>query len=175
MKTVAALMLAVLLCGSARADSRKEADLSARLAAAERDKAELADALAKLKSQGADAGTVFERHLAVEGAIAAQGARTQIRLVELTQGFTLLSLLASFAQKSWIDARNRRWAIEDEAAHRKTLLNTLGEVGEQAKQAYSEANNVNLKIAAIGLTLKDGSPLAIEHPSPADPNLDQKV
>ena len=83
----------------------------------------------------------------------------------ITQVFVFFGGLAAFFYKSWTDGRERRWAKEDAVAHQKDMLTKLGEVKQEAHNAYTEANTVNLKIADIGLKMKDGKPLNPNEPA----------
>jgi hypothetical protein len=95
--------------------------------------------------------------------------RSTITLL-ITQCFGFVAILAGLIHRAYSDGRNHRWAIEDsrkrEAAltgHGEVVLGKLAEVKEEAHAAYTEANDVNLKIASIGLQLSDGSPLKGKH------------
>ena len=83
----------------------------------------------------------------------------------ITQVFVFFGGLAAFFYKSWTDGRERRWAKEDAVTHQKDMLAKLGEVKQEAHNAYTEANTVNLKIADIGLKMKDGKPLNPNEPA----------
>jgi hypothetical protein len=79
--------------------------------------------------------------------------------------FGYLTTISTLLYQGWARARDRRWDQQDralnamaEATHREQVLvkiaeNTVLTVGAAAKAdaAYSEANQVNMKIAAIGL------------------------
>lgn len=110
-------------------------------------------------------------------ALAANGvvntARAQNVAVLITTSFGFLSLIVATLWKAYTDSRDRRWAKEDFAAHQKDVLEKLGQVKEEAHAsrsaadaAYKEANTVNLKIASIGLQLKDGTPAEDGKPDP---------
>jgi hypothetical protein len=48
--------------------------------------------------------------------------------------------------------------LEDQRAHQKDVIDKLGQVKDEAHAAYKEANTVNVKIASIGMQMKDGNP-----------------
>jgi hypothetical protein len=65
--------------------------------------------------------------------------------------------------------RDHRWLVEataqaaaETARHRALELEKIAEAALAAKLAYHEANNVNAKIAEIGLKMADGAPLKPE-------------
>ena len=89
----------------------------------------------------------------------------------LTQLFGFFSVLLGFLYKAWTESRDRRWARQDAdlakgelVAHQKEMLTKLGEVKDEAHNAYKEANTVNLKIASIGLKVADNQPLSPNEP-----------
>ena len=104
-------------------------------------------------------------------AVAANGvvntARSQNVAVLITTSFGFLSLIVATLWKAYTDSRDRRWAKEDFVAHQKDVFEKLDQVKDEAHAsrsaadaAYKEANTVNLKIASIGMQLKDGTPAA---------------
>jgi hypothetical protein len=72
--------------------------------------------------------------------------------VLITQAFGFLTLIAGFIWKFISDGRAHAWS-----------LNKIAEVKDSADAAYKEANTVNMKIAAVGLKMADGSQLAPDH------------
>lgn len=94
-------------------------------------------------------------------ALAANGvantARAQNVAVLITTSFGFLSLIVATLWKAYADSRDRRWAKEDFAAHQKDVLEKLAQVKDEAHAAYKEANTINVKIASIGMQLKDGT------------------
>jgi hypothetical protein len=98
-------------------------------------------------------------------------ARSQNVAVLITTSFGFLSLIVATLWKAYTDSRDRRWAKEDFTAHQKDVLEKLAQVKDEAHAgrsaadaAYKEANTVNLKIASIGMQLKDGTPAADSPP-----------
>jgi hypothetical protein len=108
------------------------------------------------------------RKAAQDAALLAQGAaataRAQNIALMITQSFGFLAVVAGLLWKGYTEARDRRWALEDQRTHQKDVIDKLGQVKNEAHAAYKEANTVNAKIAAIGMQMKDNSP-AVE-PAP---------
>lgn len=96
----------------------------------------------------------------------------------VAQIITLLTVIAGFWFQIYRENRNRKWDLEDRSAARKRLDDTTtglaartealhadAEVGRRiiaekidantviSQQAFTEANNVNMKIASIGADL----------------------
>jgi len=76
----------------------------------------------------------------------------------ITQSFGFLAVVAGLLWKGYTEARDRRWALEDQRTHQKDVIDKLGQVKDEAHAAYKEANTVNVKIASIGMQMKDGNP-----------------
>ena len=85
---------------------------------------------------------------------------TYATLITTASGF--LTLLAGFFWKAFTDARDHRWIVEAAnaqavatAAHRALELEKLDGVKVDAQKAYDTANNVNAKIASLGLKVPE--------------------
>jgi hypothetical protein len=179
------IVVALLFIGTVLAETKTEADLRVRLAASEaariaaqKDKANLLAALAKLHSQGAtqSVATEVNRDVAVNSAdnakvlaasVAAIQKEQMDKLQAVTdrgntqvitiQAFGFLALLVTLLHKSWTDGREHRWAQEVTDKHRELVVTKLDTSISEAHAAYVEANTVNTKIADIGLQMRDGS------------------
>ncbi len=89
-----------------------------------------------------------------------------VQVILIIQVFGFLAALVGYSFSAWSKARDRRWALEDEMrreaatlAHRADVMAKLDRVENRADAAYQEANNVNKKIASIGVQMKDGNVL----------------
>jgi hypothetical protein len=126
--------------------------------------ADAATAQIIMTANGAAARKAAEEAAAlVQGvALTAQGAaataRAQNVALMITQAFGFLAVLVGLLWKGYSEARDRRWALEDVRDHQKDVIEKLGQVKDEAHAAYTEANTVNLKIASIGMQMKDGRP-----------------
>jgi len=103
---------------------------------------------------------VAARKAAEDAAIMAQSAtataRAQNVALMITQAFGFLAVLAGLLWKGYSESRDRRWAREDAQSNHQSVIETLGQVKDEAHAAYKEANTVNAKIATIGMQMKDG-------------------
>jgi hypothetical protein len=99
-----------------------------------------------------------EQSSTIGAAGAANTARAQNVALMITQAFGFLAVLTGLFWKGYTETRDRRWAREDTLAHQKEMLLGLGQAKDAAQAAYKEANTVNVKIASIGMQMKDGTP-----------------
>jgi hypothetical protein len=108
----------------------------------------------------ATANGAAARKAAEDAAIMAQSAtataRAQNVALMITQAFGFLAVLAGLLWKGYSESRDRRWAREDAQSNHQSVIETLGQVKDEAHAAYKEANTVNAKIATIGMQMKDG-------------------
>lgn len=88
----------------------------------------------------------------------ATAAHQQTVSLLITQVFGFLALLSGLAWKGYTEARDRRWARQEALEHRAQVMAGLAQAKAAAQLAYVEANNVNAKIASVGLQLMPGNP-----------------
>ena len=109
----------------------------------------------------ATANGAAARKAAEDAALMAKGAastaQAQNVALMITQAFGFMAVLVGLLWKGYTDARDRRWALEDARGHQKDVIEKLGQVKDEAHAAYKEANTVNVKIANIGMQMRDGS------------------
>lgn len=126
----------------------------------------IAQATAVANGIVAEQAAVEARYAANAAAQAASTTHAQNTALMIAQAFGFLAVLTGFLYQAFVASRDRRWAQKDlqkqaeqQAQHQEKLISSIADVKTSADAAYKEANTVNVKIASIGLKMKDDKPL----------------